>query len=659
MCSLSDYSDEDEECMVFEEEQSHRTLSKIFQSQQGNNPSSSSSFENQEQRPSSRSSQGLVSSVLTGLSNTISHYFTGSTSSTDMSSNQREKKDYKFFQSKNSKKVKDEQEQQEVIVQEIRRASSSRALISKNESQPRYPGSNSMTPIPSYSGVNMNHTPTLSDPSSSRMVRCTKCGTLRASNSRICTKCKTVHNQPIQRWSAVKSPPRSLPMKSREDTPLPKGKRKITATFPNPSSVIQNEVDDSSIESESDVAVFEPQTEGRSFSPLVQHGRQVQVVDDSEESQDDKPHSRKPLPHPAKNGMNPLLPDLPNMSGLSENSFTTNHSKRTAKKAEASTSQAIEDPCYLVAAEVVFGNVICLANDMILMDDQIKFNLLAIKDKDSLGVKNRINIGIPYVEVDKLMYSTDNYHNVLLCFQLTDEPAAAIINALRIPEPLKEHLTMNPNASQPNIKFVFIFAKKDPKSKLVKTIESLHGKIAEVKPSKYSQLVVYFQAAKTSYARFLRFFRTGMEIPKEVGKNSVPVEVTSTLTQVEKAKADQLKQLTSINALKRDHYLASKLQEQEFALSGPSRSTRSSVVAKPKQSPVFTIDLVDDEEEPKPSTSSQSSQEKASKHLKTEDNLLFSYPPDDNHPVTIYESDRKCLKPLEFLNDNIVDFYLK
>ena len=35
------------------------------------------------------------------------------------------------------------------------------------------------------------------------------------------------------------------------------------------------------------------------------------------------------------------------------------------------------------------------------------------------------------------------------------------------------------------------------------------------------------------------------------------------------------------------------------------------------------------------------------------------YPPNSRHPVTVLKADLKCLGPGEYLNDNILDFYLK
>ena len=41
------------------------------------------------------------------------------------------------------------------------------------------------------------------------------------------------------------------------------------------------------------------------------------------------------------------------------------------------------------------------------------------------------------------------------------------------------------------------------------------------------------------------------------------------------------------------------------------------------------------------------------------DEMLFVYPPNESDQVTIYGRDLKCLEPEEYLNDNIIDFYLQ
>ena len=41
------------------------------------------------------------------------------------------------------------------------------------------------------------------------------------------------------------------------------------------------------------------------------------------------------------------------------------------------------------------------------------------------------------------------------------------------------------------------------------------------------------------------------------------------------------------------------------------------------------------------------------------DEVMAVFPPDSPHPVTVFRADLKCLAPEEYLNDNILDFYLK
>ena len=46
--------------------------------------------------------------------------------------------------------------------------------------------------------------------------------------------------------------------------------------------------------------------------------------------------------------------------------------------------------------------------------------------------------------------------------------------------------------------------------------------------------------------------------------------------------------------------------------------------------------------------------------LSEDDNeVMVMYPQDSTHPVTIIRADLKCLMPEEYLNDSILDFYLK
>lgn len=42
-----------------------------------------------------------------------------------------------------------------------------------------------------------------------------------------------------------------------------------------------------------------------------------------------------------------------------------------------------------------------------------------------------------------------------------------------------------------------------------------------------------------------------------------------------------------------------------------------------------------------------------------DDTVMARYPPHSSHPVTVLKADLKCLQPGEYLNDNILDFYLK
>lgn len=39
--------------------------------------------------------------------------------------------------------------------------------------------------------------------------------------------------------------------------------------------------------------------------------------------------------------------------------------------------------------------------------------------------------------------------------------------------------------------------------------------------------------------------------------------------------------------------------------------------------------------------------------------MVLKYPPDENGAVTIYNHDIGCLNDGEFLNDTMLDFYLK
>jgi hypothetical protein len=308
-----------------------------------------------------------------------------------------------------------------------------------------------------------------------------------------------------------------------------------------------------------------------------------------------------------------------------------------------------------------------MIDEIFMEKDSINFKKLRLKDKEVIGSRSIINIAIPYGDIDKLLYSNDNVHTLLLLMQIKSGPAKDIMTALKIPPHLKRNLDMDPESPIIFRTCIYIMAKKDPKNHLNKMMDYMPCVIEDVTSAKYSDLLVYKTASKASYNIVLRYVRAGQEIPREIEMKYMPP--LPRMTDLDKEKDNQQKQLTDIAALKRDHFLATKLQEQEYAFSHNRTTTRSltasskNAVVKPASTvkTVFTIDLLDDddEREKEPQPGSSQSSEGTNGKGKKDDELLFNYPPGEKHPVPVYRSDLKCLAKYEFLNDNIIDFYLK
>ena len=299
----------------------------------------------------------------------------------------------------------------------------------------------------------------------------------------------------------------------------------------------------------------------------------------------------------------------------------------------------LEEELFLEAHELYFGNIKCNFKEIKVDGECLSFSAITPVEK-APDARVKFNIKIPFSEIRIII------HCLVTCYSNGCPPGHYIYvdtdpsSSSRIMDTMKSLIRIGyifKTGGHEAVKYLFIRADQTFDLKTLR-YSKLPKDVVWMDLSPHGNKKQYFAITTNSYKRSSN---QAKRIPPIRGSYSTMRSPAPVLTR-----------------------------NRGVMTLSPIRSTgnSSSKLSKPQgtKSPteIVMIELDDDEEEVqdgKRSTRS-SSAAVAVADIKPKidpDQMLFVFPPDDPSRVEIYGRDLLCLKPQEYLNDNIIDFYLQ
>lgn len=283
-----------------------------------------------------------------------------------------------------------------------------------------------------------------------------------------------------------------------------------------------------------------------------------------------------------------------------------------------------EDLC-LSVPEFYLGNIECSHREIKMTPECLK--LTTVKPKGS-GTQTKFNIKIPVDDIKGLGHYTEykggNFQGHYLYFKIQQQSSVTIMNTLR--KNMNGPFLFDPDNHQESVKYLYM--KCELTNNLMPYIMKYMPEVAKSSLSREICMKIRNAIISNTYQRAML---VGKINPPRPGQRTFRTQISHIQSSCSKPRIS------------------------------------NSVGTPVKKPPLIELDDDDDEQEEveSPSSSNGKRSTRSSAVVKEEkfvadDEKLFVYPPDDPiSQVQVYGGDLKCLKPGEYLNDNIIDFYLQ